>query len=93
MTSTAIMQLVLLFTGLVIACPFDAPGGHPHYPTTASPEAGAFCGMLHSSIAGTVPLKEPASLFPSEEPVASVLNGYPLWSLAQSIDHPPELSA
>jgi hypothetical protein len=49
--------------------------------------------MLHSSIAGTVPLKEPASLFPSEEPVASVLNGYPLWSLAQSIDHPPELSA
>ncbi len=91
MRSTAIKLLVLLFTGLVIACPFEASGAL-HLPTTSSPEDGTFCGILHSSIAGPVPSEQPAALFSSEEPVASVPKGYPLWSLAQSVDHPPERS-
>jgi hypothetical protein len=91
MRSTAIKLLVLLFAGLVIACPLEALAA-PHSPTSSSPEGGTFCGILHSSIAGPVPSEQPAALFSSEEPVASVPKGYPLWPLAQSIDHPPERS-
>jgi hypothetical protein len=91
MRSTAIKLLVLLFAGLVIACPFEASGAsHSH--TSSSPEDGTFCGILHSSIAGPVRLEQSASLLLSDEPVAPVPKGYPLWSLASSIDHPPERS-
>ena len=92
MRSVAVKLLVLLFAGLVIACPFEASGAS-HLPTSSSPEDGTFCGILHFSIAGSVPLEQPASLLPSEEPAATVPKGYPLWPLAQSIDHPPERPA
>jgi hypothetical protein len=89
MRSTATKLLVLLFTGLVIACPFEAPGASDSH-TSSSPEDGTFCGILHSSIAGPVSLEQPASPLPSEESVALVPAVNHLWSLTQSIDHPPE---
>lgn len=92
MTSMAVKLLVLLFAGLVIACPYEASGA-PHLPTTSSPEGGTFCGILHSSIAGTVRLEQPASLLPSKEPAAAIPKRYLPWSLVQRIDHPPEVSA
>lgn len=91
MRPTAIKLLVLLFAGLVIACPFEESGAS-HSNTSSSPGDGTFCSILHSSIAGPFPLERSASLLPSKEPVAPVPKGYPLWSLAQSVDHPPERS-
>ena len=65
MRSVAVKLLVLLFAGLVIACPFEASGAS-HLPTSSSPEDGTFCGILHSSIAGPVPSEQPAALFPAD---------------------------
>lgn len=92
MRSTTVKVLVLLFAGLVVACPFGGSGAsHSH--ASSLPEDGTFCGILHSSIAAPVLLEQSALLLPSEEPVVSVPKGYPLWCLAHSIDHPPERSA
>lgn len=89
MRSTATKLLVLVFTALVIACPFEVSGVSDSH-ASSSPEDGTFCGILHSSIAGPVPLEQPAFLFPTENPLAPVPKGDSLWSLVQSIDHPPE---
>jgi len=92
MRSMAIKFLVLVFAGLVMVCPYEVSAdSHSH--TSSSPEDGTFCGILHSSIAGPVPLERSASLHPSKEPVLPVPQGYPRGSVAPGIDHPPELSA
>ena len=92
MTSVGAKLLVLLFTGLVIACALDEP--RPlHFATSSSPVDSNLCGVLSSSIAGNTPSAQLESLFLSKETLAPVPKIYPLGSLARTIDHPPEKTA
>lgn len=78
--------LVLLFTVLAIACAFDGPVSA----ASLSHQHGAFCGALNTSTVDTIPPAQPTPLVSSGETVSPLAGVYPLWSLAQSIDHPPE---
>ncbi len=90
--SHAVMGFVLLFVGLVVQCAFDDHGAQA---ATAVPSQGgsALCGTVSAaSVKITLP-NEPARQAASGEAILPLPDVCPLWTLARSIDHPPELSA
>jgi hypothetical protein len=89
MRSLGTKALVLLFALLAIACAFDGPEVAP----SSSHQDSPFCGVLYSSTMDTCLPTQPEPLSSSSEVVNPLPGIYPLWSLAQSIDHPPELPA
>lgn len=91
MRALAAKVFVLLFVALLVQCAFD---GHGAQATTASPSQGgsAFCGTLGAASVKIAPLDERARLASSGEAILPLPGIYPLWTLAQSIDHPPEQS-
>lgn len=89
MRSLGTKALVLLFTVLAIACAFD----RPEVASSPSQQDSPFCGVLYSSTVDTSLPTQPEPLSSSSEVVNPLPGVYPLWSLAQSIDHPPELPA
>ncbi|MBI3016030.1 MAG: hypothetical protein HYY65_13445 [Candidatus Tectomicrobia bacterium] len=92
MKSDSAKIFLLLFTIMVVLCAFDVPGTEAA--TTAPAQSSSdFCGILN---AGSVEIPLPVVLVPYAFPdagVSSLPEVYPIWSLAQSIDHPPELPA
>ena len=80
--------LVLLFAVSTIACAFHTLEGT----ALSTPRGSGFCGILNSSTMNPAVRAQPALLASSDEGLHSMTGIYPLWSLAQSIDHPPEQS-
>ena len=90
--SVGTKTLVLLFVALAIQCAFDGPGAQA---STQSPvqEDSGFCAILDAAsveIAPAVNAVPQPSARQTTRPIPAV---YPLWSLAHSIDHPPEQPA
>jgi len=83
---------ILVFVALFIQCAF-----HGHGAQTAAdlPSQGgtALCGPLSESWAKVTIPSQPAPEQSSGEIIPPLRGTYPLWSLVQSIDHPPELPA
>lgn len=89
MKSQAAKVLVMLFAALAVQCAFDGPGTEASTPSQP-PEDSAFCAVLD---AGSVEITLPTGPVPrasAGEAIGPLPGVYPLWSLAQSIDHPPE---
>ena len=78
--------LVLLFAVSTIACAFHTLEGAALSP----PQGSGFCGVLNASTVNAAVPTQPALLASSDEGLHSMTGIYPLWSLAHSIDHPPE---
>ena len=92
MKSLGTTALVMLFIALVVGCAFHGPGAQA---SMASPSQGdgLFCGILNAA-AIEIPLTtQPALQAASGKAVGPLHTDHPVWSLAQSIDHPPELPA
>lgn len=92
MNSTGTKALILLFVALVIHCAFDGPGAQAAS-SSLPKEDSTFCGVLNAASMNTTLPAQPACQPSSGESVGSVPEVYPAWSLAQSVDHPPEWSA
>ena len=80
------MVLILLFAVSTIACAFHTPEGA----ALSSPQGSGFCGVLNASTVNAAIPNQPAPPDSSDAGNHSMTGIYPLWSLAQSIDHPPE---
>ncbi len=92
MRALAAKTILLLFLALVVQCAFDGPGvkaGSPSLPHEDSP----FCGVLNATSVNTTLPAQLAYRPSSGESIGPVPEVYPSWSLAQSIDHPPEQPA
>ncbi len=92
MKAFAAKLLVLLFAALVIQCAFDADGVQA---ATATPSQGgnALCGNLSAASVQIALPNQPPRQVASGEAVPPLRDILPLWTLAQLIDHPPELLA
>jgi hypothetical protein len=88
MTSLGTKALVLLFVALVLQCAFDGPAKA----SAGSPpqEDGIFCGSLNAATATTTLPLHSVPQGSSSEAVHPLTGVYPVWFLAQAIDHPPE---
>jgi hypothetical protein len=80
--------LVLLFAALVIQCAFNGPDVLASVPTPLQ-EDGGFCAIL-DAVSGedAPPIQSVLQPF-SDETIGQLPRVFPLWSLGQSIDHPP----
>ncbi len=90
MKTLAAKFFLLLFVALVVQCAFDDHGAQA---VSASPsqQGSNFCGTLSAaSLKIAIPI-EPARQAASGDAFFPLSDVYPLWSLARSIDHPPEL--
>lgn len=81
--------LTLMLALLVVLCAFDGPAARL---SSLSHPGVASCRSVHAANLPTSPGGEPTFRLVSEGALA-LLVGDPSWLLAQSIDHPPELSA
>jgi hypothetical protein len=84
--------LVLLFAVLVVRCAFDGPAAHAST-DPGSLHQNAFCAVLHSSAVDHPISSRPGFPILSGNAIYPPPGGYPVWSLAHSIDHPPERPA
>ena len=92
MKALATKVLVLLFATLVVHCAFDGPGAQVSTPSQAQDDS-AFCGSLNAASV-EITLQIPCGPRPSPgETIGPLPMVFPLSSLAQSIDHPPERPA
>lgn len=93
MKSQTATILVTLFTALLIQCASDGSALQAS-PVSSSHSQGnsPMCGGLNA--AGVeMPLSgQPALRAAAGKAMAALAEGSPFWSLAQSIDHPPERS-
>jgi hypothetical protein len=81
--------VLVLFVALILQCAFDDRSAQA---SSASPsqEDSVFCGSLNAAAVQIPILDQPSLHAAPGKAVRPVLVGCPLWSLAQSIDHPPE---
>lgn len=92
MKSLGTKAFVLLFAGLIVGCAFEGPPAQAS-PPSAPQEESSLCVMLNGVSLQISHQSEPASQASTGEFAGPLPEGYPLWSLAQSIDHPPEQAA
>ncbi len=92
MRALAAKTLLLLFVALVVQCAFDGPVAQTF---TASPsqEDSAFCAVLGATSLETALPIQCAPQPSSGDTISPLSLVFPPWSLAHSIDHPPELRA
>ena len=83
--------LVLLFVALVVQCAFDHHGARAAT-VVPSQGGGALCGALNAASVKIALPNEPGREPSSRKAILPVPDTYPLWTLARSIDHPPELA-
>lgn len=91
MKSRAAMILIVLFAALIIQCAFDGPSVQAS-PASSSHSQGdsVVCGSLNAAGVELPIFGQPAVQAATGKAVGPLAEEPPLWSLAQSIDHPPE---
>lgn len=92
MKSQAARIILVIFAALVIACAFEGQEAQAST-TLLLKKDGAFCSIQGVTSVEVSPCTQPVLRGPMGKALGPLVGIHPRWSLAYSIDHPPERSS